>query len=165
MMPEVIDGGATFSECGRFRYELRRVWDRALPALAVIGLNPSTADATTDDPTMRRVRGFAADNGFGSFIMLNLFAYRATKPRDLNAAGYPTGDPENIDRITEVSNENATLVAWGGHQGINRRVLRVTARLRGPLLCLGVTQGGMPRHPLYLPAETQLQVWREFRDV
>lgn len=86
--------GANFSRCRRFRYALWREWDATLPAVMLIGLNPSTADANHNDPTIRRCIGFARDWGFGGVRVLNLFAFRATYPDDLKAAADPVG-PRN----------------------------------------------------------------------
>ena len=79
-------GQAGFSRCRRYRYWLRRDWDRALPQCAFIGLNPSTADAQTDDPTLRRCMGFARQWGYGSLLLVNLFGFRATDPAALSTA-------------------------------------------------------------------------------
>jgi len=78
----MTDADARFSPCSTWRYSLTRKWN-ALPLLGFIGLNPSTADETEDDPTIRRCIGFARDWGFGGIVMLNLFAYRSTDPRQL----------------------------------------------------------------------------------
>ena len=85
--------GATFSSDERYRYLLWRRWSSSQLAL-FIGLNPSTADAANDDPTIRRITGFSRSLGFGGFLIVNLFAFRATKPIDLFASSDPIG-PEN----------------------------------------------------------------------
>ncbi|TMF61888.1 MAG: DUF1643 domain-containing protein, partial [Chloroflexi bacterium] len=68
--------GATFSADRRYRYRLWRRWDGARPVVAFVMLNPSTADARRDDPTIRRCIGFAKSWGFGGVEVVNLFAYR-----------------------------------------------------------------------------------------
>ena len=82
---------AGFSRCGRYRYWLRRIWDPALAHCVFIGLNPSTADATEDDPTLKRCISFAQKWGYGSLLLVNLFSLRATDPRGLKMAADPIG--------------------------------------------------------------------------
>ena len=82
---------AVLSECKKYRYMLRRVWDRTKPACLFIGLNPSTADATVDDPTIRRCVGFADSWGYGELVVGNLYAFRATKPKDMFNQDDPVG--------------------------------------------------------------------------
>lgn len=153
---------ADISDCRRYRYSLTREWDER-PKMVFIGLNPSTADETVDDPTIRRCVNFAKRDGYGGLIMLNLFAWRATDPSELGKVEDPVG-PRN-DLL--LANEYHTIVAWGSAkmQLIQRRVWAATARLRGPLFCLGRCRDGNPRHPLYLKASTPEEVWREWRDV
>lgn len=101
-----MTGGAHLSACGAYRYALRRTWDPARPAALFVGLNPSTADAERDDPTTRRCVRFARDWGFGGLLVGNLFAYRATRPRDLRAAAEPVG-PENDWWLAALAREAA----------------------------------------------------------
>jgi len=96
---EVVSG-ATFSTDRVYRYALWRVWDAALPSFVVIGLNPSTADETENDPTIRRCIGFAKREGCGGLVMLNLFAVRATDPRVMMAHPEPIG-PDNPPETPE----------------------------------------------------------------
>lgn len=155
---------AVFSACEKYRYCLTREWDPATRKLVVIGLNPSTADATNDDPTVRRCMGFARKWGLGGLHMLNLFAYRATNPKTLLLANDPVGpdNKEAVDRIcgtlADCGELPLVLCAWGVHGGYMDQdetmmgwleMLSVTPR------CLGVTKAGFPRHPLYLPKYTQ----------
>ena len=81
-----MEKGATFSRCGRYRYSLWRRWEEDAPYVLWICLNPSTADAEEDDPTLRRCMGFAQDWGYGASYTANLFAWRATKPQDMMKA-------------------------------------------------------------------------------
>lgn len=148
---------ARFSPCRRYRYTLTRevspVGGRG--ALCVVMLNPSTATAEADDPTIRRVKGFARTWGYQSVGIVNLFAWRSTDPRRLLFVEDPIG-PENDARIREIaSNANAVLVAWGlrgAHRGRDTEVLALLASIGVAPLCLGTTKGGHPRHPLYAPA-------------
>lgn len=115
-----------------------------------VGLNPSTADAEQDDPTIRRCIGFAKDWGYGALLMGNLFAFRATNPIDMAAADDPVG-PDNNLWLTELAEcADLIVVAWGAHTMASTRVQSVIETL-GDVKCLGVTKHGHPRHPLYLP--------------
>ena len=147
-------GHATFSVCERFRYRLWRTWGPGLPLLFVM-LNPSTADARSDDPTLRRCLGFAQRAGFGALEVVNLFAYRATDPRDLRAAGYPVG-PRNDEHIAAAVGDSAAVcLAWGSNATRLARPAEVLGLLRGLRArpqCLRLTRDGCPQHPLRLPA-------------
>jgi hypothetical protein len=118
-------------------------------------LNPSTADANVDDPTIRRVIGFTAGLGFGGLMVVNLFALRATDPAELARHPDPVG-PHNDTYIRAAAAEHGTvMLAWGAHPSAQRREAAVLSILRDSgarLLCLGTTKSGAPRHPLYLPA-------------
>lgn len=78
-----LKSGAVISVCGRYRFQLWRSWDESKPLVMWVGHNPSTADANTDDPTIRRMRNFSIDWGYGGMYVGNLFPYRATNPNDL----------------------------------------------------------------------------------
>ncbi len=148
-------GAAGFSRCWRYRYWLRRSWDANLPQCAFIGLNPSTADAQTDDPTLRRCVDFAKQWGCGSLLLVNLFALRATDPRALTAVRDPIGPRANI-WLRRAQHESTLLVAaWGNGGKLQNRGHTVTTLL-GAVQCLGVTAQNMPRHPLYCPKNTPL---------
>lgn len=153
-------GGALFSPCGAYRYRLSRNWDAAGTTLAVVMLNPSTADAARDDSTIRRCIAFAAREGHGGVEILNLFAFRATAPAKLKNAADPVG-PDN-DRHLEALfvRHSRILAAWGTHGDFGGRaeaVLRMAARRGVRFACLGRTAAGNPRHPLYVRADSALQ--------
>ncbi|NYI70676.1 hypothetical protein GGQ54_001236 [Naumannella cuiyingiana] len=153
--------GAVLSECGRYRYRLTRVWDVDRPDATFILLNPSTADAKEDDPTIRRCMRFARTWGLGGLVVVNLYAYRATKPADLWRADDPVG-PENDDHLRDVLGVavragSPVVAAWGAH-GRPGRVSEVVA-FAGRLDALGLTKSGQPRHPLYVRADTRLTRW------
>lgn len=115
-------------------------------------LNPSTADERSDDPTIRRCIGFARDWGYGGVEIVNLFALRATDPRELRDAGDPVG-PRNDAYVVRTAERSALVVlAWGSHGGLRARDTQVLALLspRARLLALGWTRARKPRHPLYL---------------
>lgn len=155
--------GALVSDCGLYRYKLWRSWDESLPACAFVMLNPSTADAHQDDPTIRRCIGFAKAWGFGHLVVANLFAYRATNPKELKGVADPRG-PGNNAQLFEVGRCCArVVVAWGAGCRLPRRAPRDAialaslrlARTSEPIQCLGKTKTGFPRHPLYVRADTE----------
>lgn len=150
---------AVFSECGTYRYQLTRTFDGGTIAfpLVVVMLNPSTADATVDDPTIRRVSGFARAWGHRGMLVLNLFALRSTDPSALRTDADPVG-PEN-DETLRLALEAArnvdapVLAAWGAHGNLRGRAFRVRHMVEGVRwICLGFTKARDPRHPLYVPA-------------
>lgn len=156
---------AVVSGCGRYRYRLDRTWDDALPAATFLMLNPSTADATADDPTIRCCLGYTRAWGCGSLTVVNLYAWRATDPAELTTTADPIG-PENDDFITEAAataaHTRAPLVAAWGARARPERIAAVLA-LPGMsrLTALACTKGGQPRHPLYLPADLTPQPWSQ----
>lgn len=155
-------GPAILSEDRKYRYTLTRVWDVDKPTVAYIGLNPSTADEFTLDRTLRRCLDFANSWGYGRFIMLNLFAFRATDPLDMKAAFDPRG-PENDRYIEMVTGNVATVVAcWGAHGGWLGRDTEVRTMLKDEgvkLHYLKLTKHGYPNHPLYLPKTLTPTEW------
>lgn len=158
---------AIMSACGRYRYHLRRSWGADSHLLWVM-LNPSTANAQIDDPTIRRCIGFARAHGYGGTEVVNLFAFRATNPGELRRADDPIG-PENDDWITgatlaAVDAGADVVVAWGGQAPVlwERRVNEVLALIldAGAIpKCLGRTLHGAPKHPLYVPADAKLEAF------
>lgn len=148
--------GATFSLCRKYRWTLWRMWDFQKPMLLFIGLNPSTAGAHLNDPTVTRMRVRAKRMGFGGLFVCNIFAFRATDPKKMLKAKDPIG-PEN-DRAIYVTAKKAAMVlcGWGRYGCHEDRGPLMIQRLRevDPPLdpqCLGLTLTGHPKHPLYLP--------------
>jgi len=153
--------GANFSRCRRYRYTLWRRWSDEGPQVMIIGLNPSTADAKSDDPTIRRCIRFAHDWGGGGLVVVNLFAYRATYPSDLKAQPAPIG-PRNDLWIRRMAAQSQIVVAaWGNHGAWLDRADGVRRMLQGKLSCLRLTSAGQPAHPLYLPARLFPRPWRD----
>lgn len=155
---------AVFDPERAYRYELRRIWDEAATKLVVIGLNPSTADAKKDDPTIRKCVGFARRWKMGGIIMLNLFAYRATDPKMLRrfSLRHHAVGLDNDDTILGITGLPGTkvLCAWGAHGVLDGRGDAVFDLLQcRKLHHMGLTKGGHPKHPLYLPYTTKLQEW------
>jgi hypothetical protein len=153
-------GDAHFSTDGMYRYALSRAWDRSKPMVQWVGLNPSTADASKLDPTLRRVSRFSILYGFGGFWMTNLFAYRATKPSNMRKAADPVG-PDNDQWLLDVAKWcNMTVACWGPHGHFRDRETEVVRLFDGRVLkALGVTKAGHPRHPLYLKGDVKPELW------
>lgn len=152
------DDRALFSTCGRYRYVLER-GGCVGGTLTFLMLNPSTADAFKDDPTIRRCRGFARREGYMNVRILNLFALRSTSPHGLRAAEDPVGPLNDEVLVSHCRAAERVVAGWGNHGTLNGRAGRVVAMLRKDspglhLLCLGTTGEGQPRHPLYLPSDT-----------
>ena len=145
---------ATLSSDRKYRYELKRIWDTEKEYLNVIGLNPSTADESEDDPTLRRCIGFAKDWGYGGLTMTNLFAYRATKPSDMMQVDDPVGIENNKYLIENAKDAGMVLFAWGATGNHLDRDKAVIDLLPCQGYCLKVTNEGMPGHPLYIKKNT-----------
>lgn len=156
-----------------YRYWLGRDWGSIAFGDYVLWvmLNPSTADAEKDDPTIRKCIGFTRRFGYQRLVVVNLFAFRATDPRELADQELLAGDivgPRNDEFITELGLRAAVIVcAWGAFEGVD---VAARARAVDPLLprysdrvpcCLGYSKAGAPRHPLMMPyyAATQLKPW------
>jgi len=164
--------GAHFSSCRTFRYALWRIWQPELKPTAFICLNPSTADETNDDPTVRRCINFAKAWGTGGFFMLNAFALRSTDPKALYAHPSPIGPALLRTPQQRFANENdrnvvrfaklcsIVVAAWGAHaEQVGKRQTALAALLKAHgvvLHCLGRTKLGAPRHPLYLKSASLL---------
>jgi hypothetical protein len=153
-----LNKSVMLSEDGRYRYHLTRTWDDGDRAVFVM-LNPSTADAYEDDPTIRRCIGYARRWGLAGIEVVNLYAYRATNPAELWEVDDPVG-PENDLWLRAVGSSGFPLVAAWGANAQPRRVQRVLG-LPGfdRLTCLRTTQAGHPGHPLYLPKELTPVAW------
>lgn len=163
MLPGLLplEQNAVISTCGRYRYLLMRQVGPGPRTATFIMLNPSTADATNDDPTIRRCIGFARQWGCGRLAVLNLFGFRATDPADLKRAADPVG-PENkdwFDRTLRADHDGPVVCAWGvhgDHMGQDRVVFGWFDGYDIRPLALGLTRDGHPRHPLYLPKNAEL---------
>lgn len=160
-------GSAVFSDCRLYRYRLTRSWLSAphSPVLFVC-LNPSTADALTDDATVRRMIGFAMRWGHSDLLLGNLFAYRSTQPRGMRTMTDPVG-AANDEHITAMAAQaDRIVVAWGSDWMVNRwtapsgqlRARHMVDLLskHGTVECLGLTRDGHPLHPLRLARDTPL---------
>ena len=166
---EVGGSGATFSTCRWYRYRLWRGWGDPDRRLAVIGLNPSTADESDDDPTIRKCRGFAQRMGLGALDMLNLFAWRSTDPIGLLDAADPVG-PENDDAIHKTCVGAVVLCAWGSHRKSGTVARLVATRAMAVrfviakakprrVIVLKWNADANPKHPLYARYDSELIEW------
>lgn len=157
----VAGSSAEFSDCGRFRYTLRRRWEAVGEEIAFIGLNPSTADAEKNDPTVTRCIGYAKRWGFAGMWMLNLFSWRSTDPQQLyerHKARLEIIGKGNDQAIARVCASAKRIVcAWGSHGALQDRgeILLRTVLRQHELHCLGITKDGHPRHPLYLRSDAR----------
>jgi hypothetical protein len=153
-------GQAFISDCGKYRYSLTRYFGVGEGTCTFIMLNPSTADASQDDPTIRRCIRFARELGSNRLKVVNLFAFRATNPKELLAQEDPVGEL-NMEYVREAALSSKYLIAaWGAHGKLRDQDLRVMEMLKEMGIkpqCLGVTKQGQPRHPLYLPANSKLR--------
>ncbi|GAA3549797.1 DUF1643 domain-containing protein [Microlunatus spumicola] len=155
----MTEGAAWSSPDGRYRYALERTWAPGPRMLWVLG-NPSRAYATADDPTLRRCVRFARDHGCGGVLLANLWAWRATHPRDLAGVVDPVGPDNDRSIAALVARTDGPVVLGWGVQRSATRVATVLGLLGdGPRHCLGRTRDGHPRHPLYVSAQTGLSPW------
>ncbi|RPH72753.1 MAG: DUF1643 domain-containing protein [Myxococcaceae bacterium] len=175
--PSAVAGAVLSGKRQEYRYALWRTWNTEREPLLFIMLNPSTADAEADDPTIRRCVGFGASLGFGSVRVVNLFAWRATEPAEMMRAKDPIG-PLNDGFIRDESKDvrakgGIVVAAWGQLKRFpqacpdrekfnarNTHVFSMLDRQGIPVHCLGLTKDGHPRHPLMLESSSQLRLFR-----
>lgn len=164
-----IRRGAELSECGRYRYRLWRVWAPSDGSVCWVLLNPSTADAETDDPTVRKCMAFAKRWGKGAIEIVNLFAWRATDPKALLLAERDHdiwGGMKNEHAVRGAAvNASIVVCGWGGSGGAlgrqwGREVSQTLREFGVRLQCLDVNADGTPAHPLYLPYAAELVPFR-----
>lgn len=159
---------AIISDCGLYRYRLERQ-SVGEGQTTIIMVNPSTADATVNDATIRKLIGFGSRKGWGRIVVGNLFAYRATDVRELKAAYDPVG-PDNDGHLLDMLREaDRVVVAWGPvakqpkHlRARYRRVREMASMVSRPLYSIGApAKDGHPCHPLMLPYTHELQPWTD----
>jgi hypothetical protein len=150
------------SECGKYRYLLRRTWDHTKQRALIVMLNPSTADAQMDDATIRSCIRLCKEAGYGSFEVVNIFGLRATDPAELAKAEDPIG-PRNSDVLAAaIGRCDIAICAWGAHPMAVRLSELVVTSIRGyrpAAYCFGKTKSGAPKHPLYIKSGTPLVVY------
>jgi len=153
-----------FSPDRKYRYTLWRDirWHDPVDEpkiLVFIGLNPSTADESQDDPTIRRCKGFARDWGFDKLLMLNIFAFRSTDPKQLYREQDPVGRHNDEEIARSIKLATQVIAAWGVHGVLHHRGEAVRRQHSSRLWHLGLTKAGHPKHPLYLRADTKPMLW------
>jgi hypothetical protein len=160
-IPPLTHSDAVISDCKTYRYRLDRVWGPG-ERLGWCMLNPSKAGREVNDPTVVRCAGFTKDAGYDGMTVFNLYARRATDPNDLVDDTLDNVGPRYWDYIEDILREvSAVVCAWGANIIATDRARIVTRSIQRmypalPLLCLGTTKAGAPRHPLYLPLRTEL---------
>ena len=150
-----MERSAIFSDCRTYRYTLKRVWNKSGPNVLFIGLNPSKADETIDDPTIRRCIKFARDWSFGSLSIVNLFAYCSHVPRDLLTAKDPIGPKNDLILKKLLAKHNKVVLVWGNNGSYMNRDEKVLKLIKNPF-CLKINKNGAPAHPLYLKGNLKL---------
>ncbi len=163
-MREKIPSECVFSECGKYRYRLKKVWREDLSVATWVMLNPSIANEQADDPTIRRCVSFSNKFGHGGLVVVNLFAMVATDPAELAkmfSRGVDIVGPKNDEVIAEATASEVVYLAWGANASTIRsfKVVEIAKNAGAELRCLGKTKEGMPRHPLYLPSQ---KAWEPF---
>lgn len=156
--------GAEFSPCRTWRYRLWRVWNDQRPLLMFLMLNPSTADEQSNDATVERCQRRSLAWSYGGLVVCNIFAFRATDPGEMKKAPDPVGPVNDRAILAEAKRADTVLCAWGTHGAFRDRDLAVTRMLRDAgieLYCLEHTQGGHPRHPLYIPYRREPVLFHE----
>lgn len=141
---------AIVSPCRKYRYALWRIWDTSKPLVLFICLNPSTADETNDDPTLRRCITFAKSWGYGGVCIANLFAIRATQPAEIKKCEDPIGI-ENDRWLVKLADEADLIIGAWGNDGTFQNRSQDVKRLLPTLHYLKMNASGEPAHPLYLP--------------
>lgn len=153
---------ALYSDCEGYRYSLTRVWDPDGPRALFVMLNPSTATERQNDPTVERCERRARTLGFGAFRVCNIFAWRATDPRDMRAQNDPTGPGNDAAIADGCAWADKVVCAWGTHGAhLNRgaQVERLIRATGAPPHHLGLSKDGHPKHPLYIAYAQPLIAW------
>lgn len=166
-MNEQIKKGAIISSTGLYRYQLWRIWDESKPNALFLLHNPSTADADTDDPTVRRCTGFAKSWDYGGIYIVNLYPYRATNPKELLGKEFiDVASPlANLEYIRDAREKCSLLVVAYGNPIVMKADYFDTENFKECWMCFGLTREGNPKHPLYLRKNTPLRtVERALKD-
>lgn len=157
-----LENDAVLSDCGKYRYLLRRTWDHSKPRALLIMLNPSTADASTDDATIRSCVRLLRGSGYGSMEVVNVFGWRATNPNDLAKQPDPIGPDNHRSIEAAVLRCDVAICAWGAYPPAAQYAsepLNIVRSHRPAAYCFGKTKSGAPKHPLYIKSGTPLEVF------
>jgi hypothetical protein len=158
-----LENDAVISDCGKYRYLLRRTWDHKKPRALLVMLNPSTADARQDDATIRSCVRLLTGLGYGSMEVVNLMAYRATNPKDLPTKPSDALGANNPNVIGAAAFRcDIVICAWGAHPYADhfaRGCLDIVSLNKPTVYCFGRTKHGAPKHPLYIKSGTSLETY------
>lgn len=156
MTTATIGRSAEISDCGKYRWWLRRTWSGGTKGIVCfVMLNPSKADGSIDDPTVKKCMAFAMAWGYSGMVIVNLYAYRATDPGELKTAESPVGGKRNDIEIRAAAISSDFAIAAWGTKALVCRVWEVEEILKGvPIHCLKKTKAGCPQHPLYIKGDT-----------
>lgn len=161
-MNHYLENDAVISDCGKYRYLLRRTWDHGKLRALLVMLNPSTADARQDDATIRSCVRLLSGLGYGSMEVVNVFGYRATDPGELLKADDPCG-PKNEDIVrAAIERCDTVVVAWGAWPPAKAASVYIRNAIRASrpaMFCFGKTKSGAPKHPLYVKSGTALEAY------
>ena len=144
--------GAVFSGCHHYRHVLWRSWAPEKGIVTFIGLNPSTADAHKDDPTIRRCKNYVSDWGFGAMIMVNLFDVRATQPDVMKRRARPLSRRNDSSLIHAAIRADLVVAAWGvhgKHRSRSHSIKDLLVQHDIQASCFNTSKCGEPVHPLY----------------
>lgn len=158
-----MSGDAIISYCGKYRYALSRNLGDGRGLVCFIMLNPSTADAKKDDPTIRRCISFTRTWGYSNLEVVNLFAWRTPYPGDFRHVVDPVGPDNGGYLLDALARATIVIAAWGGLELARARaqeIVQIAEQIRKPLNCLGITKSGGPRHPLYVRRDAVLKAYR-----
>ncbi|MGB7251336.1 MAG: DUF1643 domain-containing protein [Phormidesmis sp.] len=156
----LIERTAIFDPTGRYRYQLTRRWQTHGPTVTFVMLNPSRADATCDDPTLRACVQFAQRWDYAALSVVNLFGYCTAYPSQLKEAINPIGPENDAYVLRSVAAAQRVVLAWGnwgGLYGRDRTILNLLSPYRSKLHCIQLNRSGHPRHPLYIKRDLPLQ--------
>jgi hypothetical protein len=157
---------AVYSPCEDYRYSLTRTWSPSGRKLLFVMLNPSTADELRNDPTVERCERRARQMGFGAMRVVNIFAFRATRPQDLRKAARPEGPLNDAYLLESAQWADQILCAWGAHGehlGQGPKIAKKLHKAGHDLCHIGLTKDGHPRHPLYVSYEVTPMLWDALR--
>lgn len=152
---------AYFDKDKIYRYLLQRKWGNSGKKITWIMLNPSTADETIDDPTIRRCIGFSKQFGADELDIVNLFAYRSTDPKQLYSAEYPVGEENDAYILESIKTSSLVILGWGNHGKLHGRSEKVLSaflkKYKDKVFALKILKNGEPGHPLYISYSTTLK--------
>lgn len=163
-----LERDTVLSDCGRYRYLLRRTWDHDKPRTLFVMLNPSTADTEIDNATVRSCIRLSRSLGYGSFEVVNLFGLCATDPNELERVADPSGPDNERVSTNAIQRCDTVICAWGGHPIAARKSKYICGLIRiyrPAAYCLGLTKDGAPKQPLYIRTGTPLKVYQAWERI